>query len=536
MAEQYPYPSGIFQPGEGPPDSFGSSDESAGNDPSWLSGAFLEMSERWQPIMVCVGGTQAFRENARTLLPQEPREDESAWRRRVSHAVLSPFLTRLADQAAGLICRKPITLKAREEDGQVDEYWEQFVEDVDGYGTSLDAFAREFVLNSLLMGHSAVLVDFPSTEAAPNLAVERQLGLRPFFIPVRPDQILGWRKDGDSPLAKINQVRINEYVTEDVGMFGDKVVRQIRVLEQGGWSVWRKNSEGWYIHQDGTTSLPVIPLTVTYSQKVSELMSKPPLLPIANLNILHSQRQADQQFSLHVAAMPILVLKGWDDTDNEIALSANSALVMGPDSDCKYVEPASQAFAAQQDFITTLENQMRSLGISTLFNQTYGAETAEAKAMDRSDSDSMLSVVAQDLEKALQNALDMAGAYVNRETPLVQVSRDFNLQELTGPQVQQYLNLWTNGAISHQTLLEVLQRGEILSEDMDIEGEIELIEQDKLAGLDLSAAGGNVPEEEIEAGGDAPPDEEGGDSEIRQEVLKRLRRLAEDSESDEGTN
>ena len=301
----------------------------------------MEMSERWQPIMVCVQGTQGFRENAATLLPQEPKEDTAAWRRRVSHAVLSPFLTRLADQAAGLICRKPITLKAREEDGQVDEYWQQFVEDVDGYGTSLDAFAREFVLNSLLMGHSAVLVDFPSTEAAPNLAVERQLGLRPFFIPVRPDQILGWRKDGDSPLAKINQVRINEYVTEDVGMFGDKVVRQIRVLEQGGWSVWRKNSEGWYIHQDGTTSLPVIPLAVTYSQKVSELMSKPPLLPIANLNILHSQRQADQQFSLHVAAMPILVLKGWDDTDNEIALSANSALVMGPDSDCKYVEPAS---------------------------------------------------------------------------------------------------------------------------------------------------------------------------------------------------
>lgn len=527
MPEQNPYPSGLFAPGAGPPDALGIRDESAGNDPSWISGAYMEMSERWQPIQVCVGGTQAFRENAATLLPQEPKEDKAAWRRRVSHAVLSPFLTRLADQAAGLICRKPITLQSREEGGAVDEYWKQFIEDVDGYGTSLDAFAREFVLNSLLMGHSAVLVDFPSTQAAPNLAVERQLGLRPYFMPVRADQILGWRKDGDSPLAKINQVRINEYVTEDVGMFGDKVLRQIRVLEQGGWSVWRKNSEGWYIHQDGTTSLPVIPLAVTYSQKVSELMSKPPLLPIANLNILHSQRQADQQFSLHVAAMPILVLKGWDDTDNEIALSANSALVMGPDSDCKYVEPASQAFAAQQDFITTLENQMRSLGISTLFNQTYGSETAEAKAMDRSDSDSMLSVVCQDLEKALQNALDMAGAYVNRETPLVQVSRDFNLQELTGPQVQQYLNLWTNGAISHETLLSVLQRGEILSEDLDIEAEIELIEQDKLAGLDLTAAGGIAPDEEESEEANSGDESEEQDSEIRSEVIKRLKRLAE---------
>ena len=493
------------------------------------------MSERWQPIQICVGGTQAFRENAATLLPQEPKEDKAAWRRRVSHAVLSPFLTRLADQAAGLICRKPIALQSRYEGGTVDQYWEQFIDDVDGYGTSLDAFARELVLNSLLMGHSAVLVDFPSTEAAPNLAVERQLGLRPYFMPVRADQILGWRKDGDSPLAKINQIRINEYVTEPLGMFGDRVVRQIRCLEQGRWSVWRKNADGWYVHQEGTTSLPVIPLAVTYSQKISELMSKPPLLPIANLNILHSQRQADQQFSLHVAAMPILVLKGWDDTENEIALSANSALVMGPDSDAHYVEPASQAFAAQQEFITTLEQQMRSLGISTLFNQTYGAETAEAKAMDRSDSDSMLSVVAKDLEKCLQDAIDAAGAFVGRETPLVQVSRDFNLQELTGPQVQQYLNLWTNGAISHETLLATLKRGEILSEDLDIEQEIELVEQSKLVDLDLQAAGGVLGDKE-----DDQPSADAGEgeseSQVRQEVVKRLKKLAEkDDESEQGS-
>ena len=72
------------------------------------------MSERWKPINVCVGGTQAFRENARTLLAIEPKEDEQAWKRRVSHAVLSPFLTRLAEQAAGLIMRKPIQLEPKE--------------------------------------------------------------------------------------------------------------------------------------------------------------------------------------------------------------------------------------------------------------------------------------------------------------------------------------------------------------------------------------------------------------------------------------
>ena len=52
---------------------------------------------------------------------------------------------------------------------------------------------------------------FPVGEPAPNLQVERQLGLRPYFLEVEASSILGWRKDGDSPLAPINQIRINEY-------------------------------------------------------------------------------------------------------------------------------------------------------------------------------------------------------------------------------------------------------------------------------------------------------------------------------------
>ena len=179
MPDPKGYPSGIFSPGNGPPEDLPNDDHKAGNDPSWLSGAYLQMSESWQPMLVCMGGTQAFRENAATLLPQEPKEDDAAWKRRVSHAVLSPFVMRIADQAAGLICRKPITLQPKKEEGEVDEYWTNWIKDVDGYGTDLDAFARRVVLNSLLLGHSAILCDFPSTEPAPNLQVERQLGFTP---------------------------------------------------------------------------------------------------------------------------------------------------------------------------------------------------------------------------------------------------------------------------------------------------------------------------------------------------------------------
>jgi hypothetical protein len=57
-----------------------------------------------------------------------------------------------------------------------------------------------------------------------------------------------------------------------------------------------------------------------------------------------------------------------------------------------------------------------------------------------------------------------------------------------------------------------------------------MIEANKLANLDLSAAGGIAPEED-EQGDDGDEGEEQG-SAIREEVIKRLKRLAEDDEQE----
>ena len=181
-------------------------------------------------------------------------------------------------------------------------------------------------------------------------------------------------------------------------------------------------------------------------------MSTPPLLAVANLNILRSAPSRSSACCMW--RLFCHVSQAFEDNGDEIALSANSAILLPENGEVGYAEPASSAFESQQNFITELENQMRNLGISTLFSQTYVGETAEAKAMDRSDSDSMLSVVSQDLENALQNAMEMAAAFVGIEAPKVVVSRDFDLQKLDGQQVGQYMSMWQNGAITHQTLLE----------------------------------------------------------------------------------
>ena len=469
-------------------------DVSMGNDPAWISGPVLEMSRQWNAIDAVVGGTQFLRDNYEVLLPQEPREDPEAHLRRVYHAVMSPFTVRIAEQAASLILRKAITLTSREQDGEVDEYWDEFQENVDGLGTDLDTFARRLAISSILYGHAGTLVDYADPGDVPNLQAERDLNLRPYFVNVDAKQILGFRRTNEiNPSQPITQIRINELVSEAEGAFGDKVVRQIRVLEKGKFAIYRQQAvagqrldanggdytTAWVRVKGGDISLNTIPLAVTYSNKVEELISKPPLLPIAHLNLLHTQRQADLSHSLHVAAQPVLVLKGWTDSQNTIGLSVNKAILLPPDnSDAFYVEPASSAFDAQQSFITQLEEQMSSLGISTLFAQKMGSETASSKRLSRSDSDSLLSIVSKNLEASLQLAFDYAADYLQKESPLVQISRDFDLQQLDGSQTNAYMQMWMNGAISQELLLQMLKEGEVLP-TVDIDQEVEKVQNEK---------------------------------------------------------
>ena len=172
MASNNQYPSGLnphqrppgFAPYLTPNDE--SDQVSIGDDPSFETTAYLEMSAAWFSIDCVVGGTAFFRTNASTLLPREPQELEDAWKRRVSHATLSPYTVRIAEQAAGLILRKGIVLSNKTQDADVDPYWEEFADSIDGRSTDLIAFARRVLISSLLYGHAGILVDYPTSESS----------------------------------------------------------------------------------------------------------------------------------------------------------------------------------------------------------------------------------------------------------------------------------------------------------------------------------------------------------------------------------
>ena len=441
--------------------------------------AVVDMMKGWEIMKAVTEGTEYLRENSEAFLPLEPREDYDAYLARVNRAVFSPFTQRLIRAATGLVLRKPIALIG-------DPYWtEMFKMDVDGCGSDLDEYARRLLMCSLTYGQSHILVDYPAPSGALSLAEERQQNRRPYWIEIDPNNIYGWRLDRESNYGNLVQVRIAEKAVLPDGEFGEKIYDQMRVIEPGRYRVFRKKetvedlyeddgggyagdmsspagAKDYELAESGSFSLGEIPLVTVYSGKVENLVSKPPLLDIAYLNLAHFQRQADLIHSLHVASQPMLVMEGYDDQTKDLAVSVNYAMATQPGNKIYYVEPASSAFDAQSAEIKELQMQMATLGISTLSQQKFVAESADARRLDRVDTNSMLAMVSMELEQKLQKAFNLSAQYVGIEPPEVKISRDFDIERLIGQDITALTSLFDQQVIDREEFRDILVQGEVL--------------------------------------------------------------------------
>jgi hypothetical protein len=191
--------------------------------------------------------------------------------------------------------------------------------------------------------------------------------------------------------------------------------------------------------------------------------------------------------------MPTLVLEGYSQDSSEATIGVNYALGMEPGHKAYYVQSDATSFEAQMAELASLENQMSTLGITKLFGQKFVAESAEAKRIDQAQSNSVLAIISQELESSLNQAFAFAAQYVGMEPPEIHIDRDFDYYRLIGQDVAVLTQLNEGGKISDETLLKILQHGEILPEDVRVADELERIQQMEAA--EVPDNEGQVPEE-----------------------------------------
>ena len=310
-------------------------------------------------------------------------------------------------------------------------------------------------------------------------------------------------------------VRYSERVAVPEGEFGEEIYEQIRVLTPGKYMVYRfrdadrqtNRKAGWYVVEGGTTSLDEVPLTTVYSNRIATLVSKPPMVEVAELNIAYAQRFCDYHHSIHVGSQPVLCLKGFDpDNDTELGLSVNTAILLPPDGDAMIVSPPSDAYQEQLKCLQTLEEQIRSLGVSVLAKQNVTNAAAEAKRLDRIDTDSIMALVSEDLARTVSDIFRIAAKYAGKEPPTsVTIPQDFTNRLLDGNQITAMLQLQMQNQISQSLLLKILQEGEVIPPYVDIDEEIaltkEAVDQDFDVQLEHAEAMGALESAQANEGG-----------------------------------
>ena len=201
--------------------------------------------------------------------------------------------------------------------------------------------------------------------------------------------------------------------------------------------------------------------------------SRSPLYDIAELNLKHYQIQSDLDDILHISSVPLLAVFGYPNAD-EITTGPNEALSLPPESRMEYVSPSGDSYDSQFTRLKDISEQINTLSLSAVLGQKLVGESAEAKRIDRSQNDSTMMVIAQQMQDLIDNCLKFHSEYLNEPNAGSSfVNRDFVTARLEPQEIQSLLQLFTAGTISQETLLTQLSSGEILGDDFDVEEEVE---------------------------------------------------------------
>jgi hypothetical protein len=431
--------------------------------------AWYAQEAHWILIEDLMGGTYSMRKKHRRYLPQEPRELDESYDNRLARSVCPPYYQRLERMLAGMLTRKPVRLEDTS-----DVITEQLF-DVDMQGNDLNVWTYETARKLVRYGHVGTLVDAPTD------------GGRPYWCTYTPRQILGWRtelKDGQQALSML---RLSETVTVPDGEYGEKSVQQIRLLTPGGYQLHQKGDDGEFrITDEGTTSLSEIPFSVAYSNRVGYFESRPPLEDIAELNLKVYQVQSDLDNQLHISAVPMLAFFGFPSAAEEVSAGPGEAIAFPAEGKAEYIEPKGTSFDYQFRRLEQIAAQINELGLSAVLGQKLSAETAEAKRIDRSQGDSTMMVIAQNVQDMIDNCLQYHAQYLGQAAAAGScfVNRDFIGARLEPQEIQSLLQLYTAGTITQETLLRQLSDGEVLGDDFNVDEELEATSN---AGLDLPA-------------------------------------------------
>ncbi len=446
--------------------------------------SYEEHLPAWLRARDVLAGEDAVKSGGVRYLPRLDSQSDDEYAAYKARASFFNATSRTADGFVGLIFRREPTFKIPEKNSGVGRALAAFLEDANMLGNSLPSYAKDVVREVMSVGRAGSLVDW-----------EDEAEQRAYAVLYQTEQIINWRTERINGRNVLTLVVLSEMVAAPSDDFSADHKEQLRVLRLVKDTA--EKSEGYFYQveiwtlQDGQTKrskkqwikaetrvplrlgkpLSLIPFVFHGPRNCQECIDKLPLADIIAVNLDHYRLNADYKHGLHFTALPTAWVSGFDKA-SELRIGSSTAWVAEtPGATAGFLEFTGQGLTTFERAMDRDERLMAVLGSRMLEPQKRAVETADAIELRQSGENSVLSAVSLSVSDSITqilrwvywwNSTEELTAALGDERVMAQLNLDFTTRGMSSTELTAVVSAWQAGAISRESMFELLRRGEVL--------------------------------------------------------------------------
>lgn len=442
------------------------------NDPSTLRACVAEMQKYAAVCDAVDGGTEDMRELGKTYLPKWKNEEEEDWLARLNCSTLFPAFSKALDTMVGRPFGEPMAV-----DGPSSIL--AHCENIDLAGRDLDTFCAEAFRSDIKDGITWILVDnVRAPEGITNLAQEKAAGIRPFWVHIPLERVIGWRTQTVAGKVVLTQFRYWECVEVEDGPWGVAEDKRVRVLFPGGFQVWAQRGEKkeWVMIEEGITSLQEIPVVAAYTGREGFFEAEPPLADLAWENVNHWQITSDYRNILHKSCVPFLAADKDLRSDPNTEVAFKSGIFVGFEN-LHAVSFDSEPIATARTAILDSADNMRRIAGEALSAEVE--KTATQSNKEAKEGGSRLKSWVRGFQDAVEQCFIFHGQWMKESTPVtVKINTEWDDDALTAEVLAELTKARQAGLVSQEVYSHNVQQAGLMPEGRTLEDEIAALESE----------------------------------------------------------
>lgn len=488
---------------------------------------YERMINTWCLVRDCTKGSEAVKAKKSKYLPFLSGQDEGDYESYSNRAMFYEATSRTLLGLIGSVFRKAPQIETTEAVKKDKNSW---INRCTTNRNGIDSLARKSIKEVLIAGKVVLLVD---------AAKEGVTAKNPLWISVyAAESLINWEykedADGRPELSRaiLEVESVEKDPTDNFKMV--KVCRwKVLMLEGEGQAkaykieTWRKADsndkvpsgaatdpvdkqfykEGEDVYPNfGGRRLDFIPMVITTVEDEDQEDMKPPLEPVARVNISHFQSSADLEHGRHYTALPTPYVTGAGKGALTLKIGSQTAWMIGEEkAKVGMLEFTGQGLQALENALEHKEKLMAVLGARLLEEPKRQVEASETHAIRRAGEESVLASIARAVSIGLNKVIEFAKKWdTTIPDATIQLNTDYGMQVLDAQRLAELVKSWQANAISYKTLFHNLEAGEMYPEGHTQDDEEGLLEEDaakslkKMADTQMALEGSGEEDEEEE--------------------------------------